>query len=185
MKRSALSIVIALGILAPTAHAKVRTVTPPGNSGVQQYVESIPTVSGGRPTGSVHSVAVAGGGHNGGGSSGGATTGGGGPITASTQRRLAAQGTAGAAAATLARATAPRVSRPGAKTPGSGKAAGSNRSTGTAIQTGGGASAVGSVADAVTGSASTGGLGTLLPVILLVTLLGSGATALLRRPGEA
>lgn len=71
MWRLILSAVLAMGVLAPIAHAKDRTIAPPGNSGVQQYVESVPTASGGRPTGTLQGVGGPGGGHNGGGHTGG------------------------------------------------------------------------------------------------------------------
>jgi hypothetical protein len=48
----------------------------------------------------------------------------------------------------------------------------------------GGSSALGSLAAALTGSASSGGLGGLLPAILVVALLGSAGMAILRRRGE-
>jgi hypothetical protein len=182
MKRLVLSAMIAVGALAPAAHAKVRTIAPPGNSGVQQYDEIIPTVSGSRPTSSVHPVSVAGGGHNGGGPSGSQASGG--LIKASTQQQLAAQGAAGADAAALARATAPSILRQTTPAGAKKSSASSGRSAGAAIQTGGGTSPVGAVADTLTGSTSSGGLGTLLPVILLVTLVGSAAWAVLRRRGE-
>jgi hypothetical protein len=160
MKRLGLGVVIALGVLVPAAHATNRTIAPPGNSGVQQYLENVPTASGNRPTNSIHA----------GGSGGG---GGGGGVSPSTQRRLAALGVAGADTAALAKATAPRIPR---RTAGRGSkplAAGG----GPAVR-----SPVAAVADTVTGS--TTGLGILLPVILLGTLLGSAAIAVVRRHGR-
>lgn len=178
MWRLILSAVLAIGVLAPIAHAKDRTIAPPGNSGVQQYVESVPTASGGRPTGTLQGVGGPGGGHNGGGH-----TGGGGSITPSSQSRLAAQGAAGADAAALARATAPRIFRRRAPKGVQQSSAGTRRAVGRAARRGG-ASPVGAVADTLAGSTGTGGLGPLLPVILLVTLLGSAALAAVRRRGQ-
>jgi hypothetical protein len=165
MKRLGLGVVIALGVLAPAAHATNRTIAPPGNSGVQQYVESVPTASGNRPTNSVH-VGGAGGGGRGGG--------GGGGISPSTQRQLTALGAAGADTAALAKATGPRTSRR------------TQRRAAKPLVAGGGRAAkspVAAVADTVAGS--TSGLGTLLPVILLGTLLGSAAIAIVRRHGRS
>jgi hypothetical protein len=164
MKRLVLGVAIALGVLAPAAHATIRTIAPPGNSGVQQYLESVPTASGNRPTNSVHVGGAGGGGRHGGG---------GGGITPSTQRRLTALGAAGAGVAALTKATAPRISR---RTP---------RRAAKRLAAGGGRAAkspVAAVADTLAGS--TSGLGTLLPVILLGTLLGSAAIVVVRRYGH-
>jgi hypothetical protein len=57
-------------------------------------------------------------------------------------------------------------------------------SPGSAKAANGGDSALGSLAAALTGSASSGGLGALLPVILVVALLGTAAMAILRRRGH-
>src|ERR1700758_2135226 len=123
---------LALAILLATpawAQARVHTIVPPGNSGVSQYLETVPTAGGGQPTNSVHPVAGPVGGSGGssgaggsggsaasGGTAGNAGAGGGTPIAASTQRALAAQGPTGAAAAALAVATAPHGSPPAAQT---------------------------------------------------------------------
>src|SRR5947209_1726687 len=118
----ALALVFALG--AVPANAATRTVAPPGNSGVSQYLESIPTAGGGQPSNTVHSHAPGGGASGGGpgssgsgGGPGGGTAGGsggsgptgsaGGSIPTSTLRALRAQGKTGAAAAALAAATSP------------------------------------------------------------------------------
>jgi hypothetical protein len=190
MKRFLLTLVIAVGVSAP-AQATVRSVAPPGNSSVNQYIESIPTDRGNQPTNSVHSkgggsshaggVAGGGGGPSaGGGSSAGASSGSSGPVSQSTQRALSAQGPDGHAAASLAASTAPAVARHRHIQP----------ATAASIPVApkrpvDGSSAIGSLAAALTGSGSTGGLGTLLPAILVVALLGSGAMALLRRRSDA
>jgi hypothetical protein len=167
MKRLVLGVVIALSVFAPAAQATLRTIAPPGNSGVQQYLENVPTASGNRPTNSIHVGGAGGGGGHGGG---------GGGITPSTQRRLTALGAAGANAAALAKATAPRISH---------RARGRTAKPPRALRAGGGRAAkspVAAVADTVSGS--TSGLGILLPVILLGTLLGSAAIAVVRRHGR-
>src|SRR2546421_8033190 len=69
MRRSLLGFLLfamlpAPAILPATAIAKRHVIAPPGNSGVSQYVETVPTAQGGRPTSSLH-------GHGGGGAGGG------------------------------------------------------------------------------------------------------------------
>jgi hypothetical protein len=68
MKRISLALgLCALGICLPAqANANVRTTLPAGNSGVNQYLETVPTDRGARPTNSLH-----GGGHGGHGGGGG------------------------------------------------------------------------------------------------------------------
>ena len=73
MRRVGLALAILLA--APAwAQARVHTIAPPGNSGVSQYLETLPTAGGGQPTNSVHPLAgpVGGsGGSSGAGGSGG------------------------------------------------------------------------------------------------------------------
>src|SRR5690348_15672707 len=75
MRRSIIALVAALAF-PPAAAAKGHPIAPPGFSGVQQYVETIPTAHGGKPTRGLHG----GSGHQGGGGGipGGGTSGGGG-----------------------------------------------------------------------------------------------------------
>jgi hypothetical protein len=188
MRRVGLALAILLA--APAwAQARVHTIAPPGNSGVSQYLETLPTAGGGQPTNSVHPVAgpVGGsGGSSGAGGSGGAAAsggtagnagaGGGTPIAASTQRALEAHGQTGAAAAALAVATAPHGSRPAAQT-GESRA----NSSVSAASTSAGSSPATSVFKTLTGSAGGEGLGPLLPLLLIVSLLGAVVVALLRR----
>ena len=188
MKLILLTLLLAIGITAPAA-ARLRVIAPPGNSGVGQYVETVPTAGGGRPTNTVHPVgggshgsggggsvggSTGGGGTGGGGSAGGSATGG--TIAPTTQRALAAHGAAGAAAAAFANATAPSRARPVVS-----HAAGRTRSAVSTPPSANGSSPVGSLLRAVTGSTSNGGLGPLLPVILIGSLFGAAALALLRR----
>src|SRR5437764_366963 len=72
MRRSIIALVAALAFPAAAA-ARGHTIAPPGDSGVQQYVETIPTAHGGKPTSGLHG---GGSGHHGGG--GGISGGGGG-----------------------------------------------------------------------------------------------------------
>jgi hypothetical protein len=177
------------------------STTPSGNGAVNQYLESIPTDHGNSPTNSLgghrtHHAGTGGGvtGGGGGGTAGGASGGGSGAtsgtgatgtgitgsgantggtskaVAQSTRRALDKQGAAGKAAAALAIGTAPVVAR-----------GQSDASTQGQPQSSGGSSAIGSLVSAVTGSSSNGGLGSLLPVILVVVLLGTAAMAILRR----
>jgi hypothetical protein len=167
------------------------STTPNGNGAVNQYLESIPTVHGNSPTRSVRGHGT----HHGGGA-GGVTGGGGGgtggtgatgtgipstgggssaggagnAVAASTRRALDKHGAEGKAAAAVALSTAPVVSRGQGDT-----------SSESQASVSGGSSALGSLVSALTGSASNGGLGTVLPVILLVVLVGTAAMAILRR----
>ncbi|MGA8718358.1 MAG: hypothetical protein WB557_10160, partial [Solirubrobacteraceae bacterium] len=94
---------LALAILLATpawAQARVHAIAPPGNSGVSQYLETVPTAGGNQPTNTVHPRA---GGVGAGGSGGPGSTGGNGGsgavvhIAPSTQRALAEKGPDGVA----------------------------------------------------------------------------------------
>jgi hypothetical protein len=151
---------LALLGFAASARAKSTILVPPGNSSVSQYVESVPTAGGGRPSGSIHTGVPP----------SNRSGGGGGPISPSTVRQLHAQGAAGTAAAALAVATAPSRPRSPARV-----------SQQPPPPSGGGASPLSSVVKALTGSSSSGGLGLLLPIILVATLLCGTLVAVLRR----
>lgn len=169
MRALGLGILIIL-LIPAAAGARVRTVAPPGNSAVNQYVESVPTAGGGRPTGTIHA----------GGSAG---SGGSGPVAPSTQHALAQQGADGLAASALARATAPAAgARPSNRASSTGSSGASGAGTHSMPRAGGGGSSgVAAVLKTLTGSSSHGGLGLLLPLILIVTAIGSGVFALRRR----
>jgi hypothetical protein len=138
-------------------------LVPPGNSSASEYVENVPTARGRCP-----SVALA-------------SAGRGGTIPRSTGHALLTQGSAGIATEALARATGPAGSKlnvpglPGAVT--NHKAGGATSST----SSGGTSSPLQAIADAVDGSTGGGGLGALLPIILILCVLGMGGTVLLRR----
>lgn len=178
--RTSIGLIALLLLTTPSgASAANRTIAPPGNSAVGQYVESVPTATGGRPTNTIHphSGSFGGpggssggpGGSSGGpggslGSQGGSSSGlGAGVIPARAARALSARGRAGRSAAELAVATAPHR----AKASGNG---------------GVGSSPASSVAKALTGSGSSGpGLGVLLPVILVGSAIAGGAISIARR----
>jgi hypothetical protein len=168
MRRLLIGLLLALAVPASAlARQPVRTVAPPGNSGVSQYLETIPTAKGNRP-----SVSVVPGGGQGPGSSGGSSA-----LSSSTQRALDQHGSAGRQAAALADATAPSVA------PRTSNSHGAKRA---AVPSGASAATVAppaAVLKAVTGSSAHGGLGALLPVLLTVIALGGGALALRRRRG--
>jgi hypothetical protein len=160
--------------LAPPAAAKRSPLAPPGNSGIGQYVEVVPTASGSRPSSTVHQSAQSTTSSSGTlspvpefaspGSSG---------VSGATAQALSTAGPAGAAAVNLARAT-----DPGGATPSYHSLAPAAATPLTSV--GGAPSAVGSVLGTLTGSSSGGGLGLLLPVLLIIALVGAGALALVR-----
>ena len=175
MRLAALVIVLALA-LPGVAVAKRPGVAPPGNSGVHQYVETLPTANGNRPTSTLPSAGhqptgpVVGGPEGGSGAGGGSGLGGGQATPAippGAQRALSAKGPTGRAAARLLQETA-------AATP-------PHRQIQAATAGASGASAARSVAGALLGSGSAGGLGPLLPVVLIVAAVVLGAIAILRR----
>jgi hypothetical protein len=158
MRRSLAPLVLVLAALTlPSAAAAAGSNAPPGNSGVDQYFETIPSAGGNHPAAR------------------GAKPGAGG-LSAAERRRLAAAGPAGAAAADLAAANAPRRARhhhgPGATTTAPLPSAAGRSPFSTALH-------------AVSGSDSSG-LGILLPLILGATLLaGILAVAVRRRSSQA
>lgn len=174
MRRIAIALAVALA--TPSwAQARTHTIAPPGNSGVGQYVETLPTAGGGQPTSTVHSGGA--GGPVGRGGTGGGPGSSGGAVASSTQRALARQGPIGDATAALAQATAPRRTRPAARS-GHGRA---NPSGLGASGGGGGSSPSTSVLKALSGSTSSGGLGPLLPIALIGSVLAAAVLTLVRR----
>jgi hypothetical protein len=146
-----LTCLIALGI---TTVAQARDKAPPGLSGVDEYVESIPAADGNDRSGPP---------------SGGRTS----ALPAAVRRRLAEQGPNGRAVAALADATGPARSRGHA---GAGGQA-SNGSSGPPSQTGN-PSFLTALSRALGGS---GGMGVALPILLGLTLLTGVAIFFARR----
>jgi hypothetical protein len=162
------------------------TVAPPGNSGVSQYVEDVPTVKGNKPSstivvthngggGSGHSGGGAGSGSSGGGaggsgsSSGGSGSGGGSAavsqatISPAVTRKLNRSGKAGKSAAALAKATAPIVTKQklhASKPP---------------------AAASTQVLSSLEGSTGGGGMGAFLPIFLIASLVLVSIVGILHR----
>ena len=89
MRRFALALIAVLALPASAAaKGGTTTIAPPGNSGVSQYVETVPTAHGGQPTSSVHKGGGGSGHAQGGGGPGGSGGGPGGRSDpAATQRR--------------------------------------------------------------------------------------------------
>jgi hypothetical protein len=155
------AVVVGALLIVPAMASASRTVAPPGNSSVSQYVETVPTAKGNRPT----STIAPGGGGGGGSSSGGSASSGSGgsSVSAKTAKALSKAGKAGQRALALARATAPGAVAPAAK------------------GNSGGSSALSTLVRAATGSSSSGGMGSLLPAILIVVALCGAALAFRNR----
>lgn len=150
-----LSIVLASLIAAPAAHAQ-DTNAPPGNSGIDQYLETVPEADGSKPPGTQKPESGSG-------------------LPADTAAELDAAGDDGADVAALVAATGPKASG-GAK--GGGKAAPDQPSaTGKgASKTAGDKSkdAVAGVSGPALGGTGSDGIGPLLPAVLIL----SGAAAI-------
>lgn len=182
-----------IAVLAPSvAAAHPPRVAPPGNSGVNQYLESVPTARGGRPS---NTIQPPGGPTTPSGGGGASSGGGGGNVSVSTQHALVRQGRDGRAVIAVTRATAPATGRGDsrlhtrAKKPtgaGTSRAPSSYPRSSTHPLSSAAVSSPGSsVVNALTGSTASGGLGPILPVIAIAIAIGAGALALLRRRRSA
>ena len=100
--------------VAPAAAQQPQGNAPPGISGLDEYLETLPEANGDRPTGSV------GRGGDGGGSGDGAGSGGRRGLSQPERERLAAQGQGGDALAELVNATAPAGATDGGPSGGDG-----------------------------------------------------------------
>lgn len=200
-----IAIVAVLTIAAPqAASAQGSTGVPQGNSALSQYLEAIPTASGSQATNRIHShrshsAGSTRGGSNSGGGAGGTTGSGGGAggsgsgsggggagttsnapsssaVPSSTNHALSSQGSTGADDAAFARATAPSKAsaHAGAASTVNGPARANVPSSANVP------SPASAVLKSLTG-ASSGGLGSLLPAILIVAALATGLLALVRR----
>jgi hypothetical protein len=156
-----LAALVALALIAPAAAfaQTPQTSAPPGNSAIDEYLETVPGATGSqRPR-----TPAAGGG------AGKAT------LTPAQRARLERLGPDGKVLADAVDATAP------APTPAAGAGAGATaRKPAPEALTAQGRSPFSEVLDAATGR-DGGGMGALLPVILLVTLLGAIAIVIARR----
>lgn len=183
-------VLVPLALFAPqSASAQSNGTVPSGNSAISEYLESIPTASGGKSTTKIHrshggrsgAASPSGNGGSGTGTGGGGANGGGGgsgqtgALSSSSYRDLSSQGTIGAQDAAFARSTAPAAPRH-SSTPGS-----SGASSSGAGSSGNSVSPASAVLKSLTGSASSGGLGALLPAILVLVAVAGGVVSLLRR----
>jgi hypothetical protein len=146
----------ALALLAPAATAPAQeTNAPPGNSGIDEYLETVPSASGNRPTGRIVS---------------------GRPATRATPERAAralrGRGRDGQALERLVRETAPPQARPDRARRG--------RTSVTEPAGAGGDSPLRSVIRAVTGDDGGGGMGAALPAILLGALAAATGVVAIR-----
>ncbi len=137
-----LTVLVVIALLAMPSAASARsdaTNAPPGNSAIDEYLETVPGATGNRAPGQA----------------------GDGGLTAAQRARLERQGADGKALADAIDATAPKRTKPAADLTGTGRAP------------------IGSVLDIAAGR--DGGMGLLLPAILLIVLLGAITLAVLRR----
>jgi hypothetical protein len=155
MRRAALIVVV---LMALDGSAAARSPVgasnaPPGNSGVDQYLETVPDAGGGRPAGS-----------------GGAShqT----PLATTTQRALRDLGADGRAVQRLAETTAP------AAKPSGPKPNGPPSMPGTHVDEPRGP--VAAVVEHAVANSDSGGLGIALPVLLALTAIGAPVFVLLR-----
>lgn len=165
---STIAVAIASAVaLTPPAAAQARhVIAPPGNSGVEQYVEVVPSAEGNLPVN-------------------GSGTGHGAALPKTTRQRLEASGAEGRAAASFARSTGAAPSAHHRK--GGGGSAHSKGSAGGG-GSGGGSGSGGSpppIGPAVQSAAQTGsgggGLGAGLPIALGAIALIAAAAFLIRR----
>jgi hypothetical protein len=162
-------------VLPVGADARRRTLAPPGNSAVSEYLETIPTDAGqAPPTRPKPPPPPA---HNP--SSGHSSTPSqgeqGGALTTGQSRSLDRLGSDGRTLAALVNATSPPVARGTAET--SGAAGGSPRG----LTDGGASSPFSSVLAAATGRDGGGGLGPVLPMLMLAGVVGVFVRILRRR----
>lgn len=133
---------------------------PPGNSGANQYTETLPGPGGNEPTSGIGDKANGGGGRT--------------PAKVlghANAAQLEALGPEGRAAAQLAAESAPE------------SAIGQPRGTGSNPQASNpsGSSGVNQILGQLTGSSDSGGMGVLLPLLIAMTVVGAAAYALGRR----
>jgi hypothetical protein len=151
-------------VAVPSAAPAQGVLTPPGASGVDEYSETIPSADGNRTAGN---------------------TGAGHTLTPRQRRALERLGPDGAQAAALADANGPAVA--GRRRPSADGAGGSNGSPADELSarsdlpdSAGESGFVATVTRALGGDG--GGVGLVLPVVLILALMGAAVLALRRRP---
>jgi uncharacterized cupredoxin-like copper-binding protein len=150
-------VVIALAGSAPALAQSPKTHAPPGNSAIDEYLESVPSAGGNTPTGNVIKAKPR-------------------PLAGAAGRALRTAGKDGRRLEQIVTATAPKKALNAAEHP---------AATPPAPATGGdtkGRSPLSSVADAVlTGSGGGTGMGAAFPVLLIVLAAGTLVLGLRRR----
>ena len=158
-------IIVVLGLPATAAARGFKTIAPPGDSAVSQYVEVVPTAAGGTPAGS-----------------GAPQTG---ALTPAQRQALAQAGQQGQNLAAIVEATAPPAARRSTGKPGqTGAPAGTAAAPAANLSAGGAPSSAALLAAAVTGGGN-GGLGVFLPGIMLAGVVAVIARLVFRRRADS
>jgi hypothetical protein len=152
---------LALAVSVPGAHAQN---APPGNSGIDEYVEAVPSTTGPKPTNKSNGDQ-------------------GKVLRSGQQKALEQQGADGKAAAELAqRFGTPGTGKTHTKRANRSQAAGNHGDDATVDADGvSGDSVASSLRNAVLPDAGSGGLGPALPIILVAIAAAGVAAAILRR----
>lgn len=164
MMRRICTVLLCAWLVLPSAAEAQQTTAPPGNSGIDQYVETVPGATGNRRPERKP----------------GGTRG----LTGETRRALEAQGEDGARAADLAAASAPETPASSPAKGGGGKASGPDAATPLVRAEGSSRSPVEAVVEAVAGGGGESGMGPILPILLALMLASMIGAALLRRRSD-
>jgi hypothetical protein len=178
MKRIPILLIAVVAVALPAAASArgcTHSIAPPGNSGVNQYVETVPTAGGGCPTSTIHS----------GGTHGGAVS----PGTTHALSSLGANGRGAAAFADATGTVRARTSQVRASQKHKGSSSHSQTtlggpsggSGGSGGNSGSGGSPASAVIKTLSGSGGGGGLGVLLPIILAAVAVAAAGLAVTRR----
>ena len=154
-RTAAITAALALGAAAPAA---AQTIAPPGNSGVDQYMEVVPSAKGPSTPGTQQ-----------------------GALSSTAQRQLRSQGADGRRLAQIVKTTAP--ARPATSTSSQSKhkaagPGGRHSAADRAAPLPRGNSPLASVAKAIGDGSGSGGMGPVLPLLLIVSTTVLAAVAL-------
>jgi hypothetical protein len=152
--RRLVAVLACLGALMPAAAAGQGTVAPPGNSGIDEYLETVPAAGGNHKPGSGH-----------------------GALSPAARKALDALGANGRAAAAASEATAPEQAKGGS---GQGAHATPLPDSEVKVREPSG-SPFAALGRALSGSNDQGGLGAWLPILLALTAAGFLGAVLVRR----
>ena len=155
-RTAAITVALALGAVAP---ASAETIAPPGNSGVDQYMEVVPSAKGPAAPGTPQAA-----------------------LSSAVQRRLQSQGAEGRQLEQIVKATAPARPTTGSrpKREATGPAAAHSAADRPAPVPRGDAP-LASVAKAIGDGSGSGGMGSALPLLLVVSTTVLAGLALWRR----